>query len=273
MPLRMFLAVRRTLVKTHRVREGDLKEVVIPCRQTLQYIRQTGAPTRIQRFDLANVPFTEQQSFKRPGRPERHNGKKEFILADDPFARCQLQRRIVTQKAASVFPSIFLERVLLPSRLVRNGLRGPDLPMRMRIAAPHHRASVLENLDVVDIWKIAQTSILFCPHINEVANFSGRHLCQRQLVTRGETDHATNAALGGCDKKIVSTVVDPQGSQITLQRGEVVFKNKDGGILRITNAARPRVPRTQIAVWIVRGGGWMCKLLRLSLPRALRAIG
>ena len=87
MPFRMFATVGGTLVKPHRIGKGSLEQIVVASRQTLEYVRESKATCGIQSIDIGNVLPAEQQGFKRPCCPERYNREKEFILADDPFAR------------------------------------------------------------------------------------------------------------------------------------------------------------------------------------------
>jgi hypothetical protein len=88
-----------------------------------------------------------------------------------------------------MFEPIVFERLLFLVWLVWNSLRAPYLAVGMGVAATHDSAPVFENLDVVDIGKVPDTSVLLRPHTDDSANFGRRHLRERQVVTwRGVRD-------------------------------------------------------------------------------------
>src|SRR5918996_2860437 len=69
----------------------------------------------------------------------------------------------------------------------------PNLPMWMRIARAHHRATVFENLHVADLVSRSELRAFSSPKVNDEPNVLSLHLCEREVVPRRKTDDAANA--------------------------------------------------------------------------------
>ena len=95
MPFRMRLPIRGTLVKSHRIRERNLEDVVVARRRAPQNICQQLALLPGQFVDRREMPLAQQQGLKRPHRPERHHHGKCIVLADDPLLPFDFNRQII----------------------------------------------------------------------------------------------------------------------------------------------------------------------------------
>ena len=88
------------------------------------------------------------------------------------------------------------QRLGLRLRLIRHMLRRPDLPMRVRIARPHHRPAIFEDLHMLDPVRRAQFFILSGPCIHHPANLLARHARQGERVVRVVAKHLAQPARG-----------------------------------------------------------------------------
>ena len=52
----------------------------------------------------------------------------------------------------------------------------------MRITAPHHCATVLENLHRLDVWLASEFAELFRPGVNHATDFRYAHTRHREIV-------------------------------------------------------------------------------------------
>src|SRR5438067_6690725 len=95
-----------------------------------------------------NMPSGQQNDFERPHRPEGNQSGKRFVFADDALAEIPFEGKIIAKQAPNVRIVIVAEPSLLFYDFVRQGLAGPYLTMRMRIAATHHFAAVFKDLDI-----------------------------------------------------------------------------------------------------------------------------
>lgn len=59
-PLRMFAAIGRSLMKSHRVWEGSLKQIVVAGGEAFQDVRQTRALCRVQGIDIGSVTLAQE---------------------------------------------------------------------------------------------------------------------------------------------------------------------------------------------------------------------
>ena len=69
----------------------------------------------------------------------------------------------------------------------------PHLAVRVGVAAAHHRALVLEHLDVADGRIAPERFELRRPRVDDGADLRRPHLGEREVVTRGEAEHAAAA--------------------------------------------------------------------------------
>ena len=104
--------------------------------------------------------------------------------------------------------------MLLFTRLVGDGLVGPNLTVRMRIAATHHLAAVFEDLDVIDEWQGADLSDLVDPDINDGANIFDLHARESQVVTRRKAHYLANATLGFGEQESAAEIILVGGAKI-----------------------------------------------------------
>jgi hypothetical protein len=63
----------------------------------------------------------------------------------------------------------------------------------MRIAAPHHCAAILEDLDSAHSSLGSEVGRFFAPRINDSSNLGDAHASQRQIVPWRKTNDATLA--------------------------------------------------------------------------------
>src|SRR5208282_6687106 len=102
MPFRVRLAIGRGLMKTHRIGERNLEEIVVARGELFEDIRKTVARRGIKRSQVSGVSLGEQQHFKRPYRPERNEGCEMGVLDDHARPRLCFQLQVVTEQASAV---------------------------------------------------------------------------------------------------------------------------------------------------------------------------
>ena len=153
----------------------------------------------------------------------------------------------------------------LPGRLVGDPFVGPDLSVRVRVAGAHHRAAVLEDLDVADPRLPAELQVLLGPGVDDPADLRAGHRTHGHVVAGREADDPAQATLGFGDQEGVGgrRRVDRVGQQ----RGEVVVEDVGGGVPGRADTAGARVARAQVAVGVVGGSIGDRGRLLLPLPR------
>src|SRR5512146_2830158 len=194
-PLGMRRAIRWALMESHRVREEALEEIVVTRGDALQNIRKRSPFTICKFRETAEMSLGEQQRFERPHSPEWHHDHEIVVLADDAFSQPSLEPSIIAQETTRVFVAIVLKRTLLFSGFIWNSSIGPDLAVRVGIAASHQRATVLKDLHVIDISAGTDLTVLLRPDINHFPNIRRIHLRDRQIMARREAHHSTHATL------------------------------------------------------------------------------
>src|SRR4030095_919054 len=135
----------RLLVEPHRIRERRLEQVVVTGEQPSHHVGERIASVLFQLRERSNVAAAEEQRLERPYGPERHDGEKRVVLADDSLRKVRLELRVVAKQTLTMARSVPSEGVLLARRLVGDRFSRPDLTVRMWIAGPHHRSAILEN--------------------------------------------------------------------------------------------------------------------------------
>ncbi len=195
MPFGVGLAVRGTLVEAHRIREGNIEQLVIAGGHLLQDVCQQIAFNFGEGVDSAEVSIADDKSFKRPHRPERHQHCEAVIAANQPVADLVLEFEVLAKQAGVIRLPVQLERFLFACWFVRQCGVGPNLAMRMRIAGAHHDAAVLEDLNVIHPGDAAQLLVLLRPYVYNVAHFARGHARNREIVSRRKTYDAADAAL------------------------------------------------------------------------------
>jgi hypothetical protein len=74
------------------------------------------------------------------------------------------------------------------------------LAVWVRVARPHHRPTILENLHGVDEGQASEFEVLLGPHVYDPPDVGALHARERQIMTRREADHPRDAALGAGDE-------------------------------------------------------------------------
>jgi len=121
----------------------------------------------------------QDERLERPNSPERHQGDEPRIGAYDALAGFLLQRQIVAQQATAVCRLVLGLRDALRRRLLGHRGVGPDLAVRMGVAAPHDGALVLKDLYIGDIGARADLGVLLGPHVHHAPDVAEFHLRQR----------------------------------------------------------------------------------------------
>ena len=103
-----------------------------------------------QRAEIVDGPDRHDHRLERPHGPERHQRDPGVVAADQARAVGDLVRDVVAEQVAAVAFGVAPLHGELARRDVRHGGRRPDLAVRVRVAAAHRRALVLEHLHVAD---------------------------------------------------------------------------------------------------------------------------
>src|SRR5258708_24563248 len=102
MILRMIFPVRRSLMKTHRVRKQRTEKPVVPRRDLLQNICEAGSFLAVQLIDPCHVSPADDQNFEGPYCPKATHGLEVVVVTNEPFFLFALNRKIVAQQTRSV---------------------------------------------------------------------------------------------------------------------------------------------------------------------------
>jgi len=195
MRLRMFFPVRRGLVYAGGVRKRDPEEVVIPDGDAADDIRELIALLLAHSCEAPVMAPAHNDRLEGPDRPERDDHRKTLVHAHDPLGELQLERDVIAQEATAPGAAVGEHPARLLRRFDRDSPLRPDLAVRMRIAAPHHRSLVLEYLDMPYVWEAPERSVFLGEHINNVPCLLPVHLCERAVVTGGKAYYAADAGL------------------------------------------------------------------------------
>ena len=88
------------------------------------------------------------------------------VGADDALALDALARQVVAEEVPPVLLEVAPQRLQAPLRARREMAGGPHLAVRVRVAATHHGALVLEDLNVRDPRLLAEARDLIRPGID-----------------------------------------------------------------------------------------------------------
>src|ERR1700682_819325 len=91
-------------------------------------------------------------------------------------------------------------------------------------------------------------------------------------MARGEAHYAANSRLAFSHADTSVLHVYSGVWHVFLQRGEIIFKDECGAVLRITHPASAWVPRAKVAGWIVARTRNRRNGLDRALPGTLRAM-
>src|ERR1700690_254043 len=140
----------------------------------------------------------------------------------------------------------------------------------MRIARAHHRAAILENLDVSNPGNARERFEFTGPHIDNLAHSPESHPRDAEVMARRETNHAANPGLRAGHEQ--SRLVYFASVGLRKKRRVVVVKNESTRVIGIFGAAGSRVAGTQITSGIVSGPIGRCRLIDLAEPWSLAAM-
>jgi hypothetical protein len=195
------------------------------------------------------VAAWKDDRFKWPDGPERNESDKTVVLQNNPLLPPELETEVLAEKTASPLFTVQLHLAGLLERLLRDRAFGPDLAVRMGVAAPHHLSLVLENLHVPDVRTLGEGPILLRPDVDDRENLSDAHLRQRQVVARREADNAA-------DPGFPSGTEEPAIVELFLRNtreegAEVVVEDERLRVRRIAHSLRPCVSGTEVAAGII----------------------
>ena len=196
MPLRMGLAIRRLLVESHRIRKRSGEQIVVADGQTPHDGREIVA-LRIVKIERSSPRAGGSESSSRTATPPSTEPAPQNFHSPTTMRSRSFCSIIKYEQSRhfSCFSRYSRLRRKFARRLIRNRLVRPDLAMRMRIARPHQRAAIFENLNVLDPVDLTKFAILLGPNIDDRAHFFGLHARNGQVVPRRKTNHATHTTL------------------------------------------------------------------------------
>jgi hypothetical protein len=142
----------------------------------------------------ASIAARHDERFERPHRPERYQGDEMVGPAHQPFALLRLALQVLAQETAAVRGAVLVEGEALSCGFVRHAFGGPELSVWVRIAGAHLRATVFEGHRVADPRQRGGGRVFLGPQIDHLTNLGCLHPRQREVVTRRETEHATESA-------------------------------------------------------------------------------
>ena len=143
----------------------------------------------------------------------------------------------------------------------------PDLAVRMRVGAAHHRTLVLEHLHPGVAG--AELSRLRGPAVDHGAQRDVVEVGERRRVVVRPADDTALAAHRLRREQGVGRLV---GGRAVGQGREIVGEHERAAVVGVDDAARPLGARTKIAVRVVRHARLDRRLLHLPEPGSLRAL-
>src|SRR6202163_470049 len=111
--------------------------------------------------------------------------------------------------------------------------------MRMRIARPHHRAAIFEDLHVIDLWHLRQLLELGSTGMDHDFNIFRRHRGEGKVVARGEADYPAKARFTLCEKQSTVFEVEAVVANRRFERRKIIVENKRAGVVSLENPAHP----------------------------------
>src|SRR5713226_6836421 len=156
---------------------------------------------------------------------------------------------------------------LLPGGNVRQARARPDLAMGMRIARPHHRTAVFEDLQVADGRVGRQLPGLIAPFVHDATDGRRAHRRQSEIVARRKTQNATDSRFGARDDQIFNVMLRRRSSGE--QGGKIVIEDERPGVGGIPRPTRPEIARAHVTAGVIFWNLLGLDSLRLALPRPL----
>src|SRR5439155_14437544 len=123
---------------------------------------------------------------------------------------------------------------------------GPDLTVRVRVAAAHHLDLVLEYLHVGDVVPRPEPRRLVGPRVHDQPDLGRRHEGQRQIVPGRKAQHAAESADRARDQDSVGCF-DGRLRSAGDEGREVVVEGEGRRVGGGARAVGARVAGTQIA--------------------------
>src|SRR5262249_6432912 len=216
------------------------------------------------------MPAAAEQHLERPDRPERHNRDESLVAANDPRVLILFDLDVIAQEAAAVRVGILLLASELACRLLRNRVRRPNLAMWMRIARAHNFAAIFEHLNMTELT--GELCELFCPNAYDLFNLWQGHAREGQIMPRRKTHDPAGSRLAFRHEYPLPLYIKAFGVCVYLQGSKIVLKNECGPILRIANAAGPRISWAEIASRIVLRSLGHCQRFHGALPGPLSSM-
>ena len=216
-------------------------------------------------------PSRQQQRLEGPGRPPRYDD--EPTLAREHFTRStRLAPRNFEQQRTAVPREVFALVAVLEIGFFGQMPARPDLAVRVRVGAAHHRTLVLEHLH--PSVACAEFGRLVRPTVHHGAHFCRRKFRQGRRMVLRPADHAALTAHRLRGEERILPVARPRfvGRRRILQRGKIIGEHERSAIVGVHSAAGACRTRTEMAARIVRHPRRDGRLVHLSQPRPLRAL-
>ncbi len=253
MPLGMRLGIGGRLMEAHGVWKGSFEEIVVADGDAAKNVGELRTLVERKIREGREMAAAEEHDFERPDGPVGDESDKSVILADDAGGVLEFELQIIAEQAFAVGGVIFALRGSFARGQVGNFTVGPDLAVRVRIAAADQLSTIFENFDVTDPGDGAELAMLGGPDVDDFAEVIDAHARDGEIVARRKADDAADATLGtGNDQ---AGVVDLSVSRTGEKGGIVVVENKRGGIGGIFGAASAGICGAKIAGRIVRDSG------------------
>src|SRR5689334_19990815 len=97
-PLVMRRTIGRTLMEAHRIWEWNVEHTIVGCRDLLQNLRQLDHFFAVEIGKLSKVAAAADQHFKRPYRPERHEGGESRVLANHAYLLLVFEMDVIAKQ-------------------------------------------------------------------------------------------------------------------------------------------------------------------------------
>lgn len=269
-PLGMRSSICWRLMEPCRVGKRGVEHIIIAGRKAFQKIGQRLFFGTIHLAEAGDPATAHDQGFERPDRPKWHQGYEVGVVADDPLIPAHLQPQVISKQGGAIALQVLLHIGQFLGRLVGDGTLGPDLPVRVGVAATHDCTLVLKDLDVIDIIDGAQFLVLLGPQIDHLADRSHIHLRQGEIVAGRKADHPAQASVTFGLQQFV--IVQPDVRGVRPQRAEIILEHEGVGIVRILDAAGANIAGTEIALRVIGRPVLLGYIFGLPLPGALSTV-
>src|SRR6266849_4525748 len=269
MPLWVRIAIRGCLMEAHGIRERDLEEIIVARADSLEDVGPTAPHRTVERDQVSRVALRDQKYLKGPNRPERDERQEGSVLAHNAALGLPFEFHVIAKETGTVLLCVGHLRILFSAGLVGNRLVGPNLAMWMRVAAPHDLATILKDLDIIDVGQRSKVGVLMRPDVDDCCNLLEAHTWQSQVVAWRKTHDPAGASLVFGNQQFSCALIDSGVRHIGSQRGKIVGEDKSRAIVGITDAASALVARTKIAAHLIARGLQDGASLNVALPWSL----